>query len=73
MLVARGDIVHLTVPSMADCWGPDIVYIPVVDTSDPRRRHIGIDRLVWLRHNTDNKIRELARITRETLGTSATT
>lgn len=62
MLVARGDIVHLTVPSMADYWGPGIVYIPVVDMPESS------EALVWLRRNTDNKVREFARITRETLG-----
>lgn len=61
MLVARGDIVHLTVPSMADYWGPDIVYIPVPDVPE------SAEAFVWLRRNTDNKVRELARITRETL------
>jgi DNA-binding transcriptional LysR family regulator len=62
MFVARGDIVHLTVPSMADYWGPDITYIPVVDMPESS------EALVWLRRNTDNKVRELARIARETLG-----
>jgi len=62
MLVARGDIVHLTVPSMADYWGPDITYIPVVDLPE------SAEALVWLRRTTDNKVRELARIARETLG-----
>jgi DNA-binding transcriptional LysR family regulator len=62
MLVARGDIVHLTVPSMADYWGPDIAYIPVIDMPESS------EALVWLRSNTDNKVRELARIARETLG-----
>lgn len=62
MFVAKGDIVHLTVPSMADYWGPDIVYIPVSGMPESS------EALVWLRRNTDNKVRELARIAREVLG-----
>ena len=37
MLVERGDIVHLTVPSMADYWGPGIVYVPVIDLPESTR------------------------------------
>jgi DNA-binding transcriptional LysR family regulator len=62
MLVARGDIVHLTVPSMADYWGPDISYVPVIDMPE------STEAIVWLRSTTDNKVRELARIAHETLG-----
>jgi DNA-binding transcriptional LysR family regulator len=62
MLVAQGDIVHLTVPSMADYWGPGIAYIPVIDMPESS------EALVWLRRNSDNKVREFARIARETLG-----
>ena len=62
MLVARGDIVHLTVPSMADYWGPDITYVPVIDMPE------STEALVWLRSASDNKVRELARVAHETLG-----
>jgi DNA-binding transcriptional LysR family regulator len=62
MLVARGDVVHLTVPSMADYWGPDITYIPVIDMPE------SAEALVWLRSTNDNKVRELARIAHETIG-----
>jgi DNA-binding transcriptional LysR family regulator len=62
MLVARGEIVHLTVPSMADYWGPDITYVPVTDMQESS------EALVWLRRNRDTKLREFARIARETLG-----
>lgn len=62
MLVARGEIVHLTVPSMAAYWGhPDIVYIPVTDLPESS------DALVWLRSNTDPRVQELVRVGRETL------
>jgi DNA-binding transcriptional LysR family regulator len=64
MLVARGDIVHLAVPSMVDYWGPDIAYVPVTDMPESS------EALVWLRSNPDTKIREFARIARETLGGS---
>jgi DNA-binding transcriptional LysR family regulator len=62
MLVARGDVVHLTVPSMADYWGPDIVYIPVTDLPE------SIEALVWLRSNPDRGLREFARIAGDVLG-----
>lgn len=62
MLVQRGDIVHLTVPAMANFWGPDIVYIPVTDMPESS------EALVWLRGNSDTRIREFARIARETVG-----
>lgn len=62
MLVGRGDIVHLTVPSMAGYWGPDITYVPVTDMPE------STEALVWLRGTSDNKVRELARIAHETLG-----
>jgi DNA-binding transcriptional LysR family regulator len=62
MLVAQGEIVHLTVPSMAAYWGPDLTYIPVTDMPE------SIEALVWLRSNVDTKVRELARTARETLG-----
>ena len=62
MLVQRGDVVHLTVPSMADYWGPDIVYVPVTDMPE------SIEALVWLRSNTDRGLREFARVAGEVLG-----
>jgi DNA-binding transcriptional LysR family regulator len=62
MLVERGDVVHLTVPSMADYWGPDIVYIPVTDLPE------SIEALVWLQSNTDLGLREFARIAGDVLG-----
>lgn len=62
MLVQRGDVVHLTVPSMADYWGPDIVYIPVTDMPESR------EALAWLRSNDDRALREFARIASEVLG-----
>jgi hypothetical protein len=50
------------VPSMADYWGPDIAYVPVIDIPE------STEALVWLNQNTDNRVREFARIARETLG-----
>ena len=62
MLVAQGEIVHLTVPSMAAYWGPDLAYVPVTDMPE------STEALVWLRSNTDAKVREFARTARATLG-----
>lgn len=59
MLVERGEIVHLTVPSMADYWGPDIVYVPVVGMPESS------EALVWMRGNADLTVREFARIAAE--------
>jgi hypothetical protein len=62
MLVERGDLVHLTVPSMADYWGPGIVYVPVIDMLESR------EALVWLRKNKNRSLREFTRIASEVLG-----
>lgn len=57
VFVARGQIVHPTVPSMSAHWGhPGIVYVPIADMQE------WSDGLVWLRRNLDPKVRELVRI-----------
>jgi DNA-binding transcriptional LysR family regulator len=61
MLVERGDLVHLTVPSMSDYWGPGIVYIPVIDMAESS------EALVWLRKNKSRSLREFTRIASEIL------
>jgi len=61
LLVERGDVVHLTVPSMADYWGPGIVYVPVIDLLESS------EALVWLRSNTDRALREFTRIANDVL------
>jgi DNA-binding transcriptional LysR family regulator len=62
MLVERGELVHLTVPSMADYWGPGIVYVPVIDMLESS------EALVWLRKNKNRSLREFTRIASEVLG-----
>lgn len=61
-LVARGSIVHPTVPSFAQYFGqPGITYLPIVDMPDAR------SGLVWRRRSADPRMREFVRVTRETL------
>ncbi len=61
-LIARGKIVHPTVPSFADYLGhPNVVYIPVTDLKPSRTA------LVWPRGSTDPRLREFILITREVL------
>jgi DNA-binding transcriptional LysR family regulator len=64
MLVERGEVVHLTVPSMADYWGPDIVYVPVIGMPESS------EALVWMRGNADVAVREFARLAAEREGAS---
>ena len=63
-LIARGRIVHLTVPSFATYYGqPGLTYVPVVDMPQSK------SGLVWLRGTSNPRLREFVRITRETLAT----
>jgi DNA-binding transcriptional LysR family regulator len=63
-LVARGAIVHPTVPSFAEYFGqPGITYIPIIDM--PARK----SGLVWRRKATDPRLREFVRVAREILKT----
>lgn len=63
-LIARGTIVHPTVPSFAEYFGhPDIVYIPIADLP-PRE-----SGLVWRRRrSSDPRLREFIGVAQEVLG-----
>jgi DNA-binding transcriptional LysR family regulator len=64
-LVARGRIVHPTVPSFAEYFGqPGIEYVPISDMP-PRK-----SGLVWRRRTSDPRLREFIRVTREVLAAS---
>ena len=61
-LIARGTIVHPTVPSFAEYFGhPDVIYIPIVDMSPLE------SGLVWRRRNSDPRLREFIRVTEDFL------
>ena len=61
-LIARGTVVHPTVGSFAEYYGhPDITHIPIGDMPP------STSGLVWRRHNTDPRLREFVRVTREVL------
>jgi DNA-binding transcriptional LysR family regulator len=67
-LIARGRIVHPTVPSFAERLGhPNIVYIPITDMKPSRTA------LAWSRGTTNLRLREFVRITREVLRSTRTT
>jgi hypothetical protein len=60
--VARGELVHPTVPSVAAYMGDlDLVYVPITDMPPMR------SALVWLRRDRDPRMREFIRIAREEL------
>jgi DNA-binding transcriptional LysR family regulator len=63
-LIARGTIVHPTVPSFAEYFGhPDLVYIPIADLP-PRE-----SGLVWRRRrSSDPRLREFIGVAQEVLG-----
>jgi hypothetical protein len=62
VLVARGRIVHLTVPAFAEYYGhPGITYVPVSDMPPSK------SGLVWRRRASDPRLREFIRVTREVL------
>jgi DNA-binding transcriptional LysR family regulator len=61
-LIARGKIVHPTVPSFAEYLGhPNVVYIPLTGMKPSRTA------LIWPRGTNDPRLREFVRITREVL------
>jgi len=61
-LVARGRIVHPTVPSFAEYFGhPGVVYVPIGDMPPMR------SGLLWRRRTADPRLREFVRVTREVL------
>lgn len=61
-LIARGKIVHPTVPSFAQFYGqPGITYVPV-DDMPPLK-----SGLVWRRRTANPRLREFIRVTRATL------
>ena len=64
-LIARGRIVHPTVPSFAEYYGqPGIKYVPISDMPPLR------SGLLWRRRTSDARLRELVRLTREVLAAS---
>jgi DNA-binding transcriptional LysR family regulator len=61
-LIARGRIVHPTVPSFAEYFGqPGIKYVPIRDMPPLR------SGLLWRRRASDPRLREFIRVTREVL------
>src|SRR4051794_17803388 len=61
-LIARGRIVHPTVPSFADYFGqPGITYVPISDMPPLK------SGLVWRRRASEPRLREFIRVTREVL------
>jgi DNA-binding transcriptional LysR family regulator len=57
-LIARGKVVHPTVPSFAEYFGqPGIRYIPIADMAPLK------SGLVWRRGATDRRLREFIRVT----------
>lgn len=61
-LVARGRIVHPTVPSFATYYGhPGIIYIPITNMPPMKTG------LVWRRGSSDPRLREFIRVTREVI------
>jgi len=61
-LIARGRIVHPTVPSFAQFFGqPGITYIPMEDMPWVK------SGLVWRRRSANPRLREFIKVTRQTL------
>jgi DNA-binding transcriptional LysR family regulator len=61
-LIARGRIVHPTVPSFAEYFGqPGITYVPISDMPPLK------SGLVWRRRASEPRLREFIRVTREVL------
>jgi DNA-binding transcriptional LysR family regulator len=61
-LIARGTIVHPTVPSFAEYFGhPDIVYVPIADLPPLE------SGLVWRRGTSDPRLRESIQVTQDVL------
>jgi DNA-binding transcriptional LysR family regulator len=61
-LIARGRIVHPTVPSFAEYYGqPGIRYVPIGDMPPLK------SGLFWRRRTSDPRLREFIRVTREVL------
>jgi DNA-binding transcriptional LysR family regulator len=61
-LIARGRIVHPTVPSFAEYYGqPGITYVPISDMPPLQ------SGLLWRRRSSDPRRREFVRVTREVL------
>jgi DNA-binding transcriptional LysR family regulator len=67
-LIARGKIVHPTVPSFAEYYGqPGIKYIPIADMAPLE------SGLVWRRRATDRRLREFIRVTQAVISTARET
>ena len=65
-LIARGRIVHPTVPSFAEYFGqPGINYVPISDVPPLE------SGLVWRRRASDPRLREFIRLARNVLGNGA--
>jgi DNA-binding transcriptional LysR family regulator len=64
-LIARGRIVHPTVPSFAEYFGqPGIKYVPISDMPPLK------SGLLWRRRTSDPRLREFIRLARELLAAS---
>lgn len=64
-LIARGVVVHPTVPSYAEYFGhPDIVHVPIRDMPP------STTGLVWRRHDADPRLRAFVEAAREVLDTA---
>lgn len=64
--VAKGEVVHPTVPSAAAYLGPDIVYVPIHDLPPMR------SALVWRRPARDRKLRAFIACARSVQSAAAT-
>jgi hypothetical protein len=61
-LIARGKIVHPTVPSFAEYFGqPGVTYVPISDMPPLE------SGLVWRRGASDPRLREFVRLTRDVI------
>ena len=62
ILVARGKIVHPTVPSFASYFGhPNVVYLPITDLP------LSKNALVWRRRDSNPRLRGFIDVAREIL------
>ena len=61
LLITRGEVVHITIPSAATYLGPDVVYVPIDDLPPWR------SALAWRRGTSDARVREFVGIARELL------
>lgn len=66
-LVARGLIVHPTVPSFAEYFGqPGVTYVPIIDMPPLKTA------LAWRKRNKDRRLRAFIDVARSTLASRRT-